>query len=91
MREFLENFPADNLAVLRIQPIMRIAERVNIPFGARDLPGRYFKNSGLKRRIQITVRPHLNFRVAALLNQWRQPTDLEIPADKDKDVGSLQL
>src|SRR5262249_8073182 len=50
-RQFVEDFAGDDLAVLRIQPIVRISERMDIAFCTGDLTLRNFKNPHLKRRI----------------------------------------
>ena len=45
----------------------------------------------LQRRVEIAVRARLDLRVAALLDQRRQPADLQLAADDDQQVGLLQL
>src|SRR5262249_26453583 len=40
---------------------------------------------------QIAVGPRLDLRVAALLDERRQPADLELAADYDQHVGPLKL
>src|SRR5215471_81171 len=64
---------------------------MHVAFGARDLSLWNFENPRLKRSIQVAIRAHLNFRVAALLDEGRQPPDFEIAPDQDEDVGSLQF
>src|SRR5437870_992030 len=88
--EFVEDFARNELPISRIQPIMRVSKRMNITLGARDLTCRHFENTHLQRSIQITVGADLHFGVATLLNERRQPTNLEIAANENKKVGLLQ-
>src|SRR5438552_3189171 len=53
--EPLENLACDYFAVLRIQPVMRITQRMNIAFGSRDLTLRHFKYPRLQRCVQIAI------------------------------------
>src|SRR5437870_9339450 len=53
--ELAEDFLRDDLAVLRIHPIMRVSKRMNVTFSPGNLTLRHFQNSCLKRGIQITV------------------------------------
>src|SRR5438132_1228672 len=64
--EPVENLSRDDFPVLRIQPVMRIPQWMNISFGPSDLPLRHFENSRLERCVQIAVRADLNFRIPAL-------------------------
>ena len=82
---------AMRFAVLRIQPVVRIALRVHVAHRARDLARRDLENRAPERRVEIAVGAGLNLRVAALLDQRRQPADLQLAADDDQQVGLLQL
>ena len=89
--ESVKYFLGDDAAIFGIQPKVRIAERMNIAFCPGHLALRDFKNARLSRCIQITVGSNLDFRIAALLNERRQPADLEFAANQDQDVRLLQL
>src|ERR1051326_3313579 len=89
--KLVEDFPCDDFAIFRIEPVVRVTERVNISFRPCDLPLRDLKNSRLERRVQVSVRADLYFGITALLDQRRQPADLEIASYKDQYVGPLQL
>ena len=81
----------DPLAVLRIHPVVRVAQRMDVAHGARDVPVGNLEDRGAERRVQIALRADLNLRVPALLDERRQPADLELAADADQHVGLLQL
>ena len=70
---------------------MRIAERVDIAHRTRDLSSGYLENLRLERRVEIPLGSRLNLRVAALLDERRQPADLQLAADGDEHVGLLKL
>ncbi len=70
---------------------MRVAERVHVAHRPRDLPLWDVENPRLQRRVEIAVGARLNLRVPALLDERRQPADLELAADDDQQVGALQL
>ena len=64
---------------------------MDIAFRPCDLTRRDFENLGLERRVQITVSAHLNLSITTLLDERRQPADLEIATDQDEKVGLLEL
>src|SRR5204863_5247143 len=49
------------------------------------------ENPRVERGVEITVGADLKLRVAALLNQRRQPPDFQFAADDDEQIGALQL
>ena len=82
----------DRLAVLGIEPVVRIAQRVHVAHRARDLALWECRGCcACSGRIEIARRADLNLRVAALLDERRQPADLELAADDDQQIGLLQL
>ncbi len=69
---------------------MRVAQRVHVPFRARDGAGRHVEDSGRRRGIEIALRSGLDLRVPALRDERREPADLEIAADDDQQVRLVQ-
>src|SRR5262249_22582728 len=53
--------------------------------------GGNLQNLDVQRRVQVTLGAGLDLRVAALLNERRQPTDLQLTSNHDQQVGLLQL
>ena len=82
----------DALAVLRIEPVVRVAER-DARRPSRASPARLgiSRISAFSRCVQIALGAGLDLRVAALLDERRQPADLQLAADDDEDVRLLQL
>ena len=70
---------------------MRVAQGVDIPHRPRDGAGGNLENRGAQRRVQITLRARLDLRVAALLDERRQPADLELASDRYQQVRFLKL
>ena len=64
---------------------------MHVAHRARDLALRNVENLRVLRRVEIAVRAGLNLRVAALLDERRQPADLELAPDDDQQVGFLEL
>ena len=54
------------------------AQRVHVAHGARDLACRDLENARRERGVEVAGRIHLDLGVAALLDERRQPTDLEL-------------
>ena len=57
LRELVHDLLRDALAVLRIHPVVRVAERVDVAHGARHLAGRQLENRCLQRGVDIAVAP----------------------------------
>src|SRR5262249_58845228 len=91
LRELLRDVFGNALAVLRIEPVVRVAERVHVAHRARDLALRNLQDLAVERGIEIALAARLNLRVAALLHERRQAADLELAADDDQPVTALQL
>src|SRR5439155_23226222 len=85
------NFARDDLSILWIQPVMRVAQRVNIALRPGDLARRHFEDPGLERRIEIPIRADLDLSIATLLDERWQPPDLEVASDQNQDVGLLKF
>jgi hypothetical protein len=73
--------------VARLEPVVRIAERMNVPHRARDLPCRNFQNFHIQRCIQIPIGPRLNLAVAAARQQRWEPPNLQLASNDDQDIG----
>ena len=82
----------DPLAVLRIEPVVRVA-RAGGRRPSRGSPGRREsrESSRAATRRDTPRAPGWTLRVAALLDERRQPADLQLAADDDQDVRLLQL
>src|SRR6185295_13746342 len=89
LAELLADRLRDAPAVFRIEPVMRIAERMDVAHRARDLTGRNLENRGGERRVEVAFAARLDLLVAALLHQRRQPPDLELASDDDEQIGLL--
>src|SRR4026209_439805 len=70
---------------------MRVAEWMNVAHRAGDLTLRDFENLRLRGRIEIARAARLDFRVAALVDERRQPADLQFAADDNQKVRLLEL
>ena len=57
----------------------------------RDLSLRHLEDARLERGVQVPAGPRLDPGIPALLNEWRQPADLELSADHDKEIRALEL
>ncbi len=91
LRKFLRHRLRHPLAVVRIQPVMGVALWMHIAHRAGDLPGRYHEDLRGKRCVQIALGAGLDVRIAALLNQRRQPANFQFAADRNYHVGLLKL
>src|SRR5713101_8112905 len=81
----------DAQAILRIKPIVRIAERVNVAFGASDHARGNFENFGETRSVKIAGGADLDFGIGGLRDQRRQPADFKLETDNDQEIGALEL
>src|SRR5262249_20047494 len=90
-RELAGNALGDAATVIGIEPIMRIAKRVNVAFGARYLALGNLEDLGKLRCIEIAVTARLDSSIAALRDQRRQPADFKIQANADQQIGVAQL
>ena len=70
---------------------MGVAPRVDVAVAAIDgLCGEVHLLDEL-RAVELTVRARLDLRVASAHQQGRQPADLQVQADVEEQVGSIQL
>ena len=76
----------DAAAVFRIEPIVGIAEGVNVSHGAGHGTGRYVKDFGKLRSVQITGRANLDAGIAALVDERGEPSDLQLQAYHDQQI-----
>src|SRR5260370_13817515 len=58
----------DAQASVRVEPVVRVPQRMNVAFGAGDLAGGEFQDSGKSRGVKITWSADLNPRIAGLRN-----------------------
>ena len=70
---------------------MWVALRMHVAHRARDLPGRDLQDPDVGRCIEVAVRARLNLRVAAAVDERRQPADLQLAADDDEQVRAADL
>src|SRR6266849_2452097 len=78
-------------AVLRVEPVVRVAERMHVAHRPGDLRGGNLQNLRELRSIQIPRRGNLNLRGAGLGDQRRQPADLQLQSDHYEQVRPAQL
>ena len=78
-------------AVLGIEPVVRVAERVHVAHGSGDLPGRQVEDFRGERRIEIAVGARLDPGVARLVDQRRQPADFQVAPDHHQQIRLVQL
>ncbi len=81
----------DAPAVVRVEPVVRVPEGVDVAHRAGDLAGGDLEDLRGERGVEVAVRPHLDLRVAALLDERRQPADLQLPAHGHEEVGLGEL
>jgi Ca-activated chloride channel family protein len=62
---------------------MRVARRVHVTHGASDLAGWDFQDLGRLRSVEIPIAVGLDSRVASLVNQGREPANLEFAPDDE--------
>ena len=81
----------DAPAVVRIQPVVRVAEGMDVAHGAGHLARRDVEDLGRRGGVEVAVGAGLDLRVAALLDERREPADLELAPDHDEQVGLREL
>src|SRR5216683_370924 len=91
LAELVGNALGDAQAVFGIEPIVRIAEGVDVAFGASDHARGNFKNFGETRSVEIARSADLDFGICGLRDQRRQPADFELETDNNEEVGALEL
>ena len=81
----------DAAPVAGIQPVVRVAHRMHVAHGTRDLPGGDLEDLDCQRRVQVAACAGLDVGVAALLDERWQPADLQLASDQDQQVGRVEL
>src|SRR5438445_5915899 len=76
--ELVGDAASDAPAIVGIEPVVRVSERVNIAHSTRDCAGGDFQDFGKLGRIQIARSANLYLRIAALRDEWGQPTNLKL-------------
>ena len=76
--ELVGDAASDSPAIVGIEPVVRVSERVNIAHSTRDCARRDFQNFGKLGSIQIPRSADLYFRIAALRDERGQPTNLKL-------------
>src|SRR5579859_5230913 len=71
-------------AIVRVEPVMRIAQRMHIAFSARDFALRNLKNFRKLRGVEIPISSGLDASIAGLCDQRRQPAYLQIETYTDE-------
>src|SRR5262249_24446783 len=74
-----------------IEPVVGIALRVDVTFGASHGAGWNFENAGETRGVEIAGGADLNSWVRGLRDERWQPADFEFEADDDEEVGFAEL
>ena len=91
LRQLVPNRLRDAPAVTRVEPVVRIALRMDVAHRARDLAGRNLENPDVLRRIEVARSAGLDLRVPAARHERRQPPDFELAADRDQHVRAADL
>src|SRR6267378_8629627 len=73
----------------RVDHEMRIAESVHVARGARECR-RHTHQPDTLCSLHPTGLAYLDFRIARILQEWRQPTDLQLRPTVDQDIGVAQ-
>ena len=90
-RELVRDRLRDVAAVAGVEVVVRVALRVHVTHRAGDLAGRDLEDPRGERGIEVALGARLDLRVAALVEQRRQPADLQLAADDDQQVGLREL
>src|SRR5215831_10556381 len=72
--------------VFRVEPVVRVAERMDVALSPRDYPRWNLQNLGVPRSVEVARRTDLDFWVGGLCDQGRQPADFQFEADHDEEV-----
>src|SRR5262249_4488823 len=75
----------------RIEPVVRVAERVDVAHRSRDLAGGDLEDLRRERRVEVAFGARLDLGVAALVDERRQPADLQLATHHDQQVGGVEL
>ena len=81
----------DAAAVARVEPVMRVALRVHVAHRTGDLARGNLQNPNVGRRIEISVCARLDLRVAAAVDERRQPSDFQFATDHDEEIGAADF
>jgi hypothetical protein len=65
-REFIGDLLGDALAVLGIQPVVRVPGRVHVAHGPGELAGGHLQDARGQGGVEVAVAPRLDLGVAAL-------------------------
>ena len=74
-----------------IEPVVGIAHGMDVAHGASDGAGGTVEDLHALRDVEIAARALADLVVAALLEQRRKPSDLQLQSDDDEKVGAAQL
>ena len=85
----LRNMLRDRFRDDRIDREMRIAERMHVARGARDVR-RHVHEADALRSLNASRFADLDFRVPRVLQKWRQPAELELRAAVNQHIGIAQ-
>ena len=84
--------PRDRARVLGRDPVVRVAQRVDVAHRAQLIgrDGGDVFGANRRRRVDVARLAALDAPVARLLHQRRQPADLQVEADVHQRVGAVQ-
>src|SRR6185295_18422588 len=83
----LRDLDADAHRVGGIEPVVRIAERVDVAHGAVHRAAGAVEDVHALRDVEIAGGARQDLAVPALVEQRRQPADLQVEADHFQQVG----
>ncbi len=91
LRQARRDRPRDDAAVLGVEPVVRVAERVDVAHGARDGARGALEDVAPGRGVEVARAARPDLVVAALVDQRRQVADLELEAGDDEEVRLREL
>src|SRR5437899_8145128 len=77
-REFVLNPFGNAQAIFGIEPIVRVAEGMDVALGAGDDAGGNLENFGKARSVKVACGADLNLRIGGLADEGRKPADFQL-------------
>src|SRR5207253_267356 len=84
--ELVRDFDRHTHGIGGIEPIVRVAKRVDIAHRAVDIGGRPLEDLYAEGKIEIALLSWADVVVAALIQQRRKPSDFELEADNFQQI-----
>ena len=91
VRQAIANGAGDRAAVAWIEPVVRVAGWMNVAHRAGDLTRPESRGSSHRRTDRGSRRRPLDLRIAAVVDERRQPADFQFPAHDNQQIGAAEL